>query len=84
VGGGFGFFALVCVEVEDEAWAGIVLVIDRCVVGGGVAGSSIVACVDVGERRHFGWVDVIWFEVVLDGCCSGVSIVDVCSDTSEG
>jgi hypothetical protein len=35
------------------------LMTDRCVVGDGVAGSSIVACVGVGERRHFGWVDVM-------------------------
>lgn len=59
LGGGFGFFALICVQVEGEAWAGDVLMTDRCVVGDGVAGSSIVACVGVGERRHFGWVDVM-------------------------
>lgn len=76
LGGGFGFSALFCIEVEGEAWAGVVLMIDRCVVGHGVAGSSIVACVDVGERRHFGWVGVIWFGVVSDDCYSDVSIVE--------
>ena len=56
-GGGFGFFALFCVEVQDEARAGAVLTGSACavVVVGVGAGRSIVASSGFleSETRHF-------------------------------
>lgn len=53
--GGFGFFALFGVQVQDEGRVGAVLTVGGCVVGDGGAGRSTVACVGVleSERRHF-------------------------------
>jgi len=60
--------ALACRVVEVGAGRSAV----ACVVVGG----STFACVGVleSEARHFWLVDVAWFGVVLDGCCSDVSI----------
>ena len=58
-------FALFCVEVQDEGRVGAVLRVGGCVVGDGGAGRSIVACVGVVERRHFGCVELVWVGLEL-------------------
>jgi hypothetical protein len=40
-----------------------------------LVGALLLALVFLRVRRGIlGWVDVAWFGVVLDGCCSDVSI----------